>query len=550
MTPLTEAPTPDAANRRQALDLVIAAVRAGQIDEARRLTPEALRMGAEHPLLLNLRALDHEDAGRFDEALTDLRRAHVLAPSDVSTLNACGLCLGRLHRPAEAIACFEQAVSLAPDFGPAWFNRGWTLEHLGRLAEARQSYEKAVALEPRHAQAWANLAMLAAKRGDLPAAKSHAAQALALQPDLATGVLALAEAELGEPAKSEARLRALLALDLTAYDRGLAFGLLGDALDAQDRPAEAFDAYAKGNAAFRHGAAAQFETGGQATIPDTLAWLNRWARRLEAKRWNTRSPGVVGTSEAAGHVFLLGFPRSGTTLIETVLANHPGVVTLEERNTFHASVLDFLTDTSGLHRLASASDLTLQRYREDYWVRVRQDGVDPAGKVFIDKNPFNTLKLPLIFKLFPNAKIIFALRDPRDVVLSCFRRRFNLNASTYEFLDLERTARNYDETMRFAMGLGAKQDMAEFRLVYEDLIADFEGVARAACAFIGVDWREDLIDIAARGRRGDVASASSAQIARGLFADGAGQWRRYQPQLASVLPVLAPWVETFSYPPA
>jgi hypothetical protein len=190
----------------------------------------------------------------------------------------------------------------------------------------------------------------------------------------------------------------------------------------------------------------------------------------------------------------------------------------------------------------------LAPYRDDYWACVEAYGGAPAGKVFIDKNPFNTLKLPLIYKLFPHAKIIFALRDPRDVVLSCFRRRFNINASTYELLDLGRAARLYDGTMRFAETLRPKQAMQEHRLQYERLVDNFTAEARAACAFIGVDWREGLDEVAGRGRRGQVASASAAQISRGLYADGAGQWRRYRDQLSPVLPILAPWVARYGYP--
>ena len=159
------------------------------------------------------------------------------------------------------------------------------------------------------------------------------------------------------------------------------------------------------------------------------------------------------------------------------------------------------------------------------------------------------MKLPVILKLFPKAKILFAVRDPRDVVLSCFRRRFNINPSTYEFLDLARTAANYDGIMRLADVLRAKLPFAEHQIVYERLVEDFEGEARAVCEFIGVDWRADLVQFADRAQRGEVASASAAQIARGLYADGAGQWRRYRAQLEPVLPTLAPWVRRFGYPP-
>jgi Flp pilus assembly protein TadD len=534
--------------RPASLERVIAAVKAGNVEEARRLSPAALAEGVEHPLLLNLRALDHEAAGRFEAALVDLRRAHVLAPKDFATLNACGLCLIRLERHEEALACFDQVLALNPDFADGWANRGACLERLGEKAKAASAYGKAVDLNPADARSWANMAFLATRRGDAAVVRNFADRALSLDSGNVTARLALAEAELATPALAEARLRGMLGGDLHPTERGLAFSLLGDALDALDRPADAFKAYELGNRQFRDTAHAQFEAPGQETLWTTLAVLNRWAagpRGVWPGGAESARPGEGGERV---HVFLMGFPRSGTTLMETILANHPDVVSLEERDTLQASARDFLASAEALTRLEAASDRTLRRYREDYWARVRRFGVEPWGKVFIDKNPFNTLKLPVINALFPSARVIFAIRDPRDVVLSCFRRRFNLNASTYEFLDLGRTAAYYDQSMRLAEALRTRLTFSEHALVYERLVEDLPAVAREACAFIGVSWREELADIAGRARRGDVASASSAQIARGLYSDGAGQWRRYREQMAPVLPVLAPWVERFGYP--
>jgi hypothetical protein len=144
--------------------------------------------------------------------------------------------------------------------------------------------------------------------------------------------------------------------------------------------------------------------------------------------------------------------------------------------------------------------------------------------------------------------VIFAVRDPRDVVLSGFRRRFNLNPSTYELLDLRRAASLYANMMSFAEAFRAAFPFEEHRIVYERFVADFVAESKSLCAFIGADWRDELLQFADRAKRGDVASASSAQIARGLYADGAGQWRRYRDELAPVLPLLAPWVERFGYP--
>jgi hypothetical protein len=318
-------------------------------------------------------------------------------------------------------------------------------------------------------------------------------------------------------------------------------------LDALDRPGEAFTAYGESNAVFRSEYAARFDVAGQASIGDTLNWLVPWAKSLAAGSWTAPPSARPSRGGEREHVFLMGFPRSGTTLAESVLAAHPDIVALEERNPLQMAVKAFLGDASALSRLGSLTDRELQPYRDDYWSLVKSYGVDPNDKIFIDKNPFNTLKLPLITRLFPRAKVIFAVRDPRDVVLSCFRRRFNMNASTYELLDLKRTAIFYAGTMQFAETFRNRAAFAEHRLVFERLIERFAAETQALCAFIGADWRPDLLDFAGRAQRGGVASASSAQIARGLNAEGVGQWRRYRAELAPVLGALSPWVDKYGY---
>ncbi|HEY2483480.1 MAG TPA: sulfotransferase [Caulobacteraceae bacterium] len=531
-----------------ALGRVFAAVKSGDTPTATRLAVGLLERGIEHPLLLNLRALSFEQVGRFKESLADLRRAHVLAPKDPTILNACGLTLMRMERWAEAVRCYDQALALNPDFGQAWFNRGYVLERLGEVAAAAAAYARAAEIHPQNVQAWVNAATLAARRGDAELTHRYAERALAVQPDYPTAVLALASVELAKPEVAEARLRGLLKQTLTPFDKALALGQLADVLDIQDRPAQAFDAYSASNGVFRDALAQRFADPGIDTIPEVLRWLTAWAEGLGPGGWVEDPGDEASPASPSRHVFLLGFPRSGTTLMESFLATHPDVVSLEERETLNGAATAFLTRPADLNRLAGAKGAELEALRADYWERVRGFGVEPAGKIFIDKHPFNTLKLPVIRKLFPRARLIFARRDPRDVVLSCFRRRFNFNATTFLFLDLQATAANYDSTMRLADVLTAKLALEPFTLAYEELIADFEAVARRACEFIGADWRAELADFAGRARRGEVASASSAQIARGLYADGAGHWRRYRAQLAPVLPILAPWVERFGYP--
>jgi Flp pilus assembly protein TadD len=538
------------AGASERLAAVVRALQTGDTAQATRLAVAALAAGDRHPALFNLRALDHENAGRFDAALTDLQQARALAPKDFALANAEGLCLARLDRMADAVRAFEDAAALKPDFAPAHFNRGWALEPLGELNEARRSYEQALALKPDHVDAMAHLATLATRRGDYAEARRLADRALALEPGRPAAELALASAEFGEGESkaAEARLQGLVARDeIGPHDRAMAEGQLGDALDALGEPKAAFEAYTRSNQGLRAIYAPRFAAPGTPTVSDMLKWLIDYFDAGSGAGWSR--PDEAREGPVQGHVFLLGFPRSGTTLAEQALAANPAVVALEERETLHAALRDFMRGPQTLNRLKAADDAALEPYRAAYWDAVRAAGVEPDGKVFLDKNPFNTLKLPLIARLFPNARVVFALRDPRDVVFSCFRRRFGVNGATFEFLTLEGAARSYDLTMTLAARYADVLPTTRYNLVYETLVDDFEAEMRRLCAAIGLDWTPAMADFAGRARDGAVATASGGQVARGLYRDGAGQWRRYAEQMASVAARLDPWVARLGYAP-
>jgi hypothetical protein len=168
--------------------------------------------------------------------------------------------------------------------------------------------------------------------------------------------------------------------------------------------------------------------------------------------------------------------------------------------------------------------------------------------VFVDKMPLNAVFLPLIAKLFPDAKILFSLRDPRDAVLSCFRRRFAINAGMYEFTAIDTAAAYYAAVMELMQVYSEKLALDMFEARHESLIADFDGETRRLCDFLGLDYRDEMRAFAGRAQARNIDTPSSAQVARGLSAAGVAQWRRYQAQLQPILPVLAPFVTRFGYP--
>jgi hypothetical protein len=171
-----------------------------------------------------------------------------------------------------------------------------------------------------------------------------------------------------------------------------------------------------------------------------------------------------------------------------------------------------------------------------------------SGKVFIDKNPLNTLKLPLIARMFPRAKILFACRDPRDVVLSCFRRRFTMNSAMYELLTLQSAAAFYDAVMQFAEQVRPLLGLTWRVVRYENLVSDFERESQAICEFLNLTTVAGMQDFAGRVGKRERATPSTAQLARGLSPSAVDSWRHYSHALEPILPVLHPWVERFGYP--
>jgi hypothetical protein len=253
------------------------------------------------------------------------------------------------------------------------------------------------------------------------------------------------------------------------------------------------------------------------------------------------------SSAAATHVFLTGYPRSGTTLVENILATLPGAVAIEERRTLGMIDRSFSQEPDGVARFAALPEAELTAYREAYWERATEAAGTPlAGKLFVDMDPFKGLRLPIVARLFPNAKIILMRRDPRDVVWSCFHTSFAFNAGTMAFATLESTARHYALTQRVIARALATLPIDAFELHYEKLVRDFDTTTQALCAFLGVPWNEELRRFDKTAARRGVSTASTTQVRRGLY-DGSGGWRRYERQLATVEPILAPWIERLGY---
>ena len=515
---------------------------------AASLAGVAVTSGARDPSLFNLAAFEKSEAGDYEGALDLLHRGLEIAPTDHFLLYSIGFCLSRLERYDGAIAAFDSALQVRPGAPAPLFQKGMILSRFGDEEGAIRHYDAAITADPNYEDPLAGRALIAAQAGHFDEARAFAARALKIDPKQPLANLAVAQADL-EKGDAEAVVRRLEPqLDNPAMlegDRSLIFSTIGDAFDVLDRRDEAFDAWSKGKALSRR-IFAEHEVGVAATAGiERIETFIPFARALSPTR---REPSAVPAREAPReHVFLLGFPRSGTTLLEQVLASHPDVVTLEEFPFLDAAAEEFLKDEASFERLLDADDDLLEPFRVLYWQKVRGQGLEPKGKVFVDKMPLYSLLLPLIARLFPGAKILFAERDPRDVVFSCFRRAFKINVGMYQFTDLENAARFYDLTMTAARAYLQAFPMDVRPARHETLVTDFEGESRGLCDFLGLEWNADMTRFAERARKRRIRTPSAPQVRRGLYATGVGQWKRYADHLAPVMPTLERWAKTLGY---
>ena len=416
----------------------------------------------------------------------------------------------------------------------------------GRLAEAAAGFRRALEAAPNSVPAKFALAQLLLDSGDLAGASVLADDIAADGPTTLELLWLKARLAMATASWEDARnlLQTLLSRPglnelQTAEARlllGLALGEIGDA-------GAAFDAAATGKALQRRYYARQ--AAARESEPHKLRRLKTWLDR------HSESFGSAAASDgqgpAAQHVFLLGFPRSGTTLLEQLLAAHPQVRTLEEEPLLAGAYEAFLANEAACESLAKLSPDEAAAWAEHYWRSVAARVADVRGKLFVDKQPAGTLNLPIIARLFPRAKILFAIRDPRDVVLSCFRQSFQMNAMTYAFTDLRETADCYDACMTFAVLARARLPLDWADVRHEALIEDFEGELDRILHYLGLTRHDSMIDVAATANTRPIRTPSAMQVRAGLNRRGLGRWHQYVEALEPVFPTLAPWVERFGY---
>lgn len=514
---------PDDTNALNNLGTVLSEL--NRLDEAAQCYNDALALAPNAITHYNL-ATVYMRQQRLDQALDHFRRAQALEPQRVEIHNNLGNAFKYQGRIKEAEAAYREAMRLKPEHPMAYANLGTLMLELGRIEEAHDHYQQALTLDPNHRKAAVGLADIHEKQGRFEQAYDQLRPFLAAERVDADAALVFAA--LCRPLKrgdeAIALMERLLAQggpNLDVYNRislHFALGRLYDAARDYDR---AFGHYREANTL----ADRRFDPGAHARYIDGLI--------------KAYSPAFMARAPRAGiptqrPILIIGMPRSGTSLVEQILASHPAVFGAGELEEMHRIVADLpaalgtqLPYPECLDALSQSHCDTLARRYVDHLASMSPDS---AARV-TDKMPTNFMHLGLINLLLPGARVIQCIRDPMDTCLSCYFQYFAAGALPYAY-DLSHVGAFYKEYQRLMDHWRKVIDIPMMEVVYEDLVADQEGVSRALVDFCGLAWDERCLRYHETPRV--VATASYDQVRQPMYSRSAGRWRHYAPYLGEL----------------
>jgi tetratricopeptide (TPR) repeat protein len=464
---------------------------AGRLPEAAATWREIIaldphRADSYHQLAWQLAAL-----GLVKEAVYCTDRAITLEPRNAAYHCLRGHMLMRLYEGERAAANFREALALSPDLKDGWVGLNWALRMLGRFEEADQCLERLREIDP----------------GDLRAIRHVPA----------TGQ------QRRQPAEIE-RLSAVLdLLETNVEDRISAGFAVGKLLDEAGRYDEAFARYATVNVLVRENWPANTERFDAAAF----------ARSVDALI-KTNTTQLFAEAAATGNiselpVFIVGMPRSGTTLVEQICASHSRVYGAGELDDISRIALDLAAERRDQSRLAAAS----RRAADAHVLRLHRLG--RGALRVVDKMPDNAVLVGLIARLFPRARIVYCRRDPLDIALSCYFQLFSEGAQYFSY-DLADCGRRCRQVERLAAHWLSLLPLQMIEMNYEKLVADLEGESRRLIEFLGLDWEPACLNFHRTERT--IATVSHWQVRQPIYTSSIGRWRHYEKHLGSLFAAL------------
>ena len=491
------------------------AQRSGQLDSAAKLYEEALSINRnEHRALFGLAQI----YARFDQtkkAVSLLEDVLRLRPDNFIYLTTIAEVYLADKQADRGLACAERAVKLKPDNHFALIMLATCLERFNRYEEAlsyaKKAEEAATGDHPEVVLVCARMLRRNKRYDEAVTVLRAITQSSRMTPIIETGIY---------------------------HELGLCLDKLGH----YDEAFRSFETYSR----------IMSETPLAKRIGRDIAFneikqFREFTDHFHPPSWSADD---FADQEEKAPAFLVGFPRSGTTMTEQIFAAHPGIITGDERP-FLMATGEQAGKVLGAHPMSALDrfDIELVRtLRNYYWDQVRKNtDCDPRTTIFLDKLPLNIIHLVLINMIFPESKIIVALRDPRDVCLSCFMQNFTPNPSMIHFLSLEGSAKLYASVMDYYVFLRDTVSLAMIETRYEDTVSGLEKQAKKLLAHVGVEWDPAVLAFHEKAKERFISTPSFEAVTQPVHRGAIGRWKNYQAYFGPALPHLERFIEEFGY---
>ena len=483
---------------------------------------------------------------QLDESIKAYQRVISINPRSASTYNEIGIVFKRQGKQEETLRAYEKALDIDPNFFEVYYNKAILLQEQRNLTEAMNAYQNAINIKPDYIEAWLNGAEALEKWNkldDLQQWLEKAYQAFEKTP----AFIKYYQAKLlWRTKKIEEALLVLVDIKVEDVSDNLKqdyFHLLGKLYEKIGSFEKAHFAFSEMNLLAKKSPEYErlqpqryFES--LTTALDDLK-VHRFSRPTVQK--------VSITSFRP--VFLVGFPRSGTTLLDSMLRSHSAIEVVEEKPAL-ANAKSFLEKKGCDDFIGSVPQWTyLTEARKIYETEfLKHISNRSQATVYIDKLPLNLLYVPLIHSLFPDAKYILALRHPLDVILSCWMQNFKLNSAMANMLELDQITRFYTVAMETFDLCRTRYNLSVHEIKYENLIKDQNRETSDLLAHIGLNWQAGMANYQLTAlNRGRIDTPSYSQVIQPIYKDSCYKWVNFETHLRKYMGKIEPWLKKFHY---
>jgi tetratricopeptide (TPR) repeat protein len=491
-----------------------------------------------------------------------------------------GFALSSINKPEEAIVAYNNAISIKPNYSESYCNLGNAYKEIGKLNEAIDFYRNAISINPKYAQVYNNLGKVFQEQDKLELAMEAYKKATSLKLEYSEAWTNGAEAlekwnkldELDDwlkqahknfkivpsdisyfqskflwrikKRKEALKLISTINLKTVSENRKQGFlNLKAKCFESSQNFSKAYDCFLEMNLLAKK-SNTYLNSNSDKFFANTKNQLEQLKLKLTSRATDSEDNG-----ETISPIFLVGFPRSGTTLMDTILRSHSKIEVLEEKPTVVAAKAAIRKNGyNEIHNKVFSIDI-ISEARSSYIKEFRKHiKSSDTNSVYIDKLPLNLIEVPLINQLFPSAKFILALRHPFDTILSCWMQDFEINAAMANMVDLDRIVDLYCIAMETFKICRSEYNLNVHTIRYEDLLEDLKGESSALLTFLDLTWETKMEDYRATAlKRGRINTPSYSQVSQPIYKEAKYRWVNYKEYLDKYSDQIEPWIQEFGY---